>query len=516
MKIRQFLTCLTITVTIFLASCSDQQGASVSEQADQFNAIIPEAQNTQVTSPEIPQQPANPEQSPEVQPVPEIVTEELPAINPISEPTPQAEPVPPATVQGNFEVGVSVNTNNLVEGDSNGMAITFNINRRDGHQSPLNILVREIASNQQENLQIDGSNTNLSGTENFASTRVNLPIAMGPITPHQRRLLLEATDGVNTFSSEIPINVQPVPAPDIYLLIGQSNMIGTTEFEARQRAPGLPDELNARIDQLNVRQNDPEQFDTAEKFVNERFNVIDPIFHIAEDPLHEPRFPGRTNKDGSQIGVGLTFAKNMLPLTTQQIILVPAAWSATSFCRSSNPLLGWNSVTIDDPQFGNTLLLDRAIVRMNVALRESGGIFRGILWHQGESDSNDLPCAERYEENLAGLVNALRTRTNQDRRGPAGRGLNAPIPFVAATMSQGDDERGEFSILGIDKQMVDAAHRNIGNVVPFAGTVIADDLIPPAYPCGANSCVHFGSTAIREMGFRYQQVMQGIVDSTRN
>ena len=509
-------------LAIALYGCSDEQGVAISSEAG-LGTLDSNSQEqvggTPQQTPAPVQQPepvTQPQPEPVAQPQPEPVAQPQP--EPVAQPQPEpvAQPEPAPLPQGSFDVSVSSDTNNLIEGDDNGMTVIFNINRRDGHQSPLNVVVREIAANRQEALRVDMTGASLSGSENNATARISLPIATGPITPHQRNLSFEVSDGQNIFTNEFVINVQPVPAPDIYLLIGQSNMIGTTEFGARQRAPGLPDELNARIDQLNVRQNNDEMYDTAARFTDEGFNVMDPTFHIAEDPLHQPRFPGRTEKDGSQIGVGLTFAKSMLPFTTQKIILVPAAWSASSFCRSSNPLLGWNSAPIDDPQFGNTLLLDRAIVRMNVALRESGGIFRGILWHQGESDSNDLPCAERYEANLTGLVNAIRVRTNQDRRGPEGRGLNAPIPFVAGTMSMGDDQRGEFSILGVDKQMVDAAHRNIGNVVPFAGTMVADDLVPPAYPCGANSCVHFGSTAIREMGFRYHQVMQSIIDSTRN
>jgi len=50
----------------------------------------------------------------------------------------------------------------------------------------------------------------------------------------------------------------------------------------------------------------------------------------------------------------------------------------------------------------------------------------------------------------------------------------------------------------------------IANRVPFAAFVNNDDLVPPAYPCGNGSCVHFGAAAYREMGRRYAEQLQEI------
>ena len=83
-----------------------------------------------------------------------------------------------------------------------------------------------------------------------------------------------------------------------------------------------------------------------------------------------------------------------------------------------------------------------------MTLRETGGVLRGILWHQGGADSNDGACATRYAENLAQLVRRLRSEARVDARGPSARGGDAPVPFVVATQSRGDDERGRFSGFG--------------------------------------------------------------------
>jgi len=138
----------------------------------------------------------------------------------------------------------------------------------------------------------------------------------------------------------------------------------------------------------------------------------------------------------------LTFAKQALPATSKNIILVPAAWSGTSFCDTSVAPAHWNAFETNEPNHGNTLLFDRALARANHALDFSGGILRGILWHQG----NYSP----------------------------------------------------------EKNMVDQVHRNIANLVPNSAVSIHDDLTPAnGFPCGATSCIHFGTQALREMGRRY-------------
>jgi len=285
-------------------------------------------------------------------------------------------------------------------------------------------------------------------------------------------------------------------------------MVGNSQFDARNTSPGGMDALNPRIKQLNVRQNSEQLFSSEQRFTDPLFNVIQPTFVFAEDPLHEPNFPSVGFKEATHIGPGLSFAKGMLPFTSQDIILVPAAWSSSGFCRSENPLLGWNSEITVNPAFGSTLLLDRALTRLDLALTESGGIFRGILWHQGEADSNNTTCASAYAENLIEMISHIRTTARPDRRGLSGRGETIPIPFVIGTMSKGNDERGMFSLFGNDKQMVDDAHRSIQNRLSGVTHVSADDLVPPTYPCGQSSCVHFGATAYRELGFRYSQGMR--------
>jgi hypothetical protein len=145
-----------------------------------------------------------------------------------------------------------------------------------------------------------------------------------------------------------------------------------------------------------------------------------------------------------------------------------------------------------------------------MTLRDTGGILRGILWHQGGADANVRACADVYADNLKLMVERLRREAAQDVRGASARGSNAPIPFIVATQSKGRDERGDFSLWSASKQEVDAVHRGISQLLPFADWVNNDDLVPPAYPCGSDSCVHFGAAASRETGRRYYAALKRI------
>ncbi len=338
--------------------------------------------------------------------------------------------------------------------------------------------------------------------------QLSLPVGAKPQLFHERRVQLAAEDGSIT---DIRYRVLPVRAADIYLLIGQSNMEGFSLNGEREAFAGGLDERNDRVRQLNVTSNNLSLFADDSSFENPNTIVGAPRLIPAEDPLHELRFPFQTAKGGTRIGPGLSFAKAMLGTTTQEIILVPAAWSATGFC--SNDILdniGWNIDNNLSQSFAGTQLYRRALARLELAIAESGGIFRGVIWHQGETDSNNSTCANAYADNLDALIQAIRTNAAVDRRGASARGPNVDIPFVVGTMSRGNDPRGDFADFGFEKQLVDNAHRTVGNRVSFTGVVLTDDLVPPAYPCGEGSCVHFGAAAYREMGARYADVMQQI------
>ena len=395
--------------------------------------------------------------------------------------------------------------------------LTVSVERAPGFDAPLTIAA---LSSEADGLVAVLGDERLEGAESESTLTLSLPIGPLPRLPGTRTLTLSVTDPSGAaLEREIAIATVPTDRPDIYLLAGQSNMVGSSLTDAREAAPGEPDAPDPRILQLDVTANDSDLFPIPASYTDvDAIAVADGRIVEALDPLHDTRDRGKDSKSGTTIGLGLSFAKAALEVTTAEIVLVPAAWSDTGFCaRTTNRFegSGWNATPPDTPAFAGTLLHDRAIARTDLAIAETGGILRGILWHQGEADSDAMECALAYGENLRAMVASLRSGIAEDARGPAARGADADIPFVLGTMSKGDDERGPaMAPFGAIKSLVDAAHRNIAADVPFSDVANADDLVPSnGFPCGQGFCIHFGAEALRELGSRYHERLRAVLEN---
>ncbi|NND92386.1 MAG: hypothetical protein HKN42_16115 [Granulosicoccus sp.] len=398
----------------------------------------------------------------------------------------------------------------LVEGDAEGVSISLSVHRLKADKRAVTLSLVADTERDMLGLRHVFSSKVLASGESRATLNLALDVGVAPLMLHVRHFRIVADDGVSKAEKSLVIDVTPTAAPDVYLLIGQSNMEGYSEVGSRERYPGGQDERVERIRQLNVQPNSPAIFNRDELFTDEAANTKSPIFVPAEDPLHEPRYIGVDGKGATFVGLGLTFAKEASRASTANIYLVPAAWGATGFCANANGNIAWNAAPTSEDFLGGTLLTERALTRLNMTLRETGGVLRGILWHQGGADSNNAGCAATYADNLAKLVRRLRREARVDVRGREARGDEATIPFLLATQSKGDDERGRYSIFHDSKLQVDAAQRSIRSYVAYSDFVNNDDLVPPQYPCGQSSCVHFGADALREQGRRFYAAIQGI------
>ena len=148
---------------------------------------------------------------------------------------------------------------------------------------------------------------------------------------------------------------------DLYLLIGQSNMAGRGKVEAQDTT------IHPQVFTLN-KQN---------KWVP------------AKDPIH-------FDKKIAGVGLGRTFGIEMAKANPKaKIGLIPCA-------VGGSPIDAWKPGGFHKQT--KTHPWDDMEKRLKIALKN--GTIKGILWHQGESDSNPEKC-DSYRTNLLVLFGTI-------------------------------------------------------------------------------------------------------------
>ena len=196
----------------------------------------------------------------------------------------------------------------------------------------------------------------------------------------------------------------------------------------------------------------------------------------AVDPLHfdKPSIAG--------VGLGRTFGMDYAAAHPNVTVgLIPCA-------VGGSPIASWEPAAFDDAT--KTHPYDDAMIRAHVALKT--GRLKGILWHQGESDSKPELAAD-YEAKLHALIQRLRTELSPELTG------TKSIPFVAGQMGQFAERPWNDA-----KKQVDAVHKNLPSVVPATAFANSDSL------AHKGDEVHFDSASVRELGHRYYQAWKGI------
>ena len=225
---------------------------------------------------------------------------------------------------------------------------------------------------------------------------------------------------------------------DIYLLMGQSNMAGR---DTRALASQVD---NPRILAL----------DAEGQWV------------VARDPIH--------GKDGRTIpgaGPGIAFAAEMLKVNPKVTIgLVPCAVGGM-------PLKRW--VKEGD-------LYERAVARAKAVFQT--GVIKGVLWHQGETDTTKPEWANAYEPRLTQMLKDLR----QD--------LGLPdLPVVVGQLGDFLSQTpGKYPCV----DAVRGAIKQVPAAVPHVGYADSAGL------GDKGDKLHFSADAQAEMGARYAKTMQ--------
>ena len=244
---------------------------------------------------------------------------------------------------------------------------------------------------------------------------------------------------------------------EVWLKIGQSNSVGTDGT-----GPILWETEDAKH---------PRVFE-----LSRGINRTPSYLAAPAGSLHMHSVPAQD--DASGIGFGLHFGKRRAELNPDlKVIIVNRGVGGTGFTGNR-----WNPG--DD-------LYAAAVADANLAMANNPGArFGGFIWHQGESDVS--MSQTQYETALNAMVTGMRSEITG-----AANGI-----FLAGTMVP--------TWIGTDSARlgIDAAHRNIANVITNADFVDFSDLTD------FQDSVHFGTGSLRIMGRRYAEKAQPFTASS--
>jgi Carbohydrate esterase, sialic acid-specific acetylesterase len=233
----------------------------------------------------------------------------------------------------------------------------------------------------------------------------------------------------------------------LYLLVGQSNMAGRGTVEAQDTVPS----------RHVLRLNPAGQWEAA------------------QDPVH-------FDKSAAGVGPGLTFGKALAAQDTSLVIgLIPCAVGGSA-------IRYWRPGAFYPPTQTNPY--DDAIRRARAAMQS--GTLAGIIWHQGESDSNPVGSAA-YGRNLTALIARLR----QDLQAPN-------VPFVAGQLPEFQATKPDSAGRPHTNQAVrriNATVAGLGRTVPRYAHVPANG----THHIGDQT--HLDAASARLMGRRYAEAM---------
>lgn len=184
---------------------------------------------------------------------------------------------------------------------------------------------------------------------------------------------------------------------------------------------------------------------------------------IAKEPLHfdKPSVVG--------VGPGFAFAKKMAELDTNIVIgLIPCAVGGSSIDV-------WQPGKYYEPT--NCYPYDDAMKRLNLAMKV--GVLKGILWQQGESDSDSLH-SKIYSEKLVALVKQFRKEVKIKR-----------VPFLAGTIADFYVQTHPYA------KMVNEAIVQLPHQLPKIAVVYTSTLTPNS------DNIHLNTASARELGNRY-------------
>jgi len=274
-------------------------------------------------------------------------------------------------------------------------------------------------------------------TFQYPVRRPNITAFIHPTMISSRRLFLLLAAVAPLAHAADPVSLPPKDKLQLFLLVGQSNMAGRGIVEPDDQKP------HGRVLMFGK----------------------DDTWAPAVDPMH-------WDKPSAGVGLGRTFGREIAKANPRIAVgLIPCA-------VGGSPIDAWQPGVFYAPTKSHAW--DDAIRRAKLALKD--GTLKGILWHQGESDSKP-ELAAAYEAKLHDLIKRMRTE------------LGAPdVPFIVGQMGQFPDAPWTPEM-----KIVDEAHRELPKKVKNTVFVGSDALKHKG------DKIHFDAASYREFGRRYAE-----------
>ena len=272
----------------------------------------------------------------------------------------------------------------------------------------------------------------------------SLRISMVAVCTMIAALALTAEDKLGSDSWKIPSDKKNF---HVFLLMGQSNMSGGTGIAVGDTPP------TPHVMRMCYTKEGSE-----------------PKWAPGAHPLH----PRRPNKK-KRFGPGISFAQTYAGDKPHVVVgLIPMAWGGRS---------------IDQLNKGSGIYKD-AIRHARASMQV--GTLKGVLWHQGESDTVKQSRTDAYEKKLHHLIEDVRKDLGDPK-----------LPFIVGNLAEfygtGKDHNAPDRVARISK--IKGILRSLPSKVPHTGFVESTGCGP-----AAQAKVHFNRKSYVLLGKRYAEV----------
>ncbi len=273
--------------------------------------------------------------------------------------------------------------------------------------------------------------------------------------------------------------VQNVLVGDLWVLSGQSNMVGNGRLEDLAPPHELVHNFNPR-DEWQVAE---EPLHSLAESINEvNWKHASHLLSLWAKPGQQPDGPligedaARFRKNRQHgAGLALTFSKEMVRRTGIPIGLVPCAHGGTSIGPGSATSPGWDPAL---KERGRKSLYGAMIERFLAV----GGKVKGVLWYQGEADMRE-ERASKYAERFKGLIEAIRADFGQP-----------DLPFYYAQIGRYVTENR------MHWNKIQEVQRLAEEAIPNVGMVASVDL-------GLDDIIHISGEGLKTAGHRFANLV---------